>query len=397
MSGRPMLIALMAGNAAYQAEVTHTNTLVNEITDRLARTFTPKYVPAPTEAIVTRWKKDPFTRGTYSYVSPQTDPGDYDLMAKSVGNLHFAGEATCGTHPATVHGAFLSGLRVAADIVDTMAGPIAVSETLVAPAPAPAPLPAPASVPMSMPVSGAVPVGVPAHFEPTAVVPKRRGRPPKSAKRQAAPPSAGSSGPPRPFYSKGAPVVKQEPIAVDLANVPPSLPQFPKETPTAGSSYAHFSTDDSYEAAIIGTILSQIGERPIKPNRYAGVNPFLLYTKDKWEECKAWCTEQRKAAGAVDTQSGRNEVRRTLGVWWGAAAQDAKEPYLVQAQNAQDLAAAVRAEYEKKAYKWDCDAMRIRQEYVNKNPAPLSSRSALEGGFTKRKTNVSGAIALDGV
>ena len=131
-SGRPILIALMAGHAAYQAEQTDTNTLMEEVTQRLRQVFTPS-VPLPREVIVTRWKSDPFTRGTYSYVGPRTRPQDYDVMARSVGNLHFAGEATCGTHPATVHGAFLSGLRVAADVMDVMAGPINLPQPLVGP------------------------------------------------------------------------------------------------------------------------------------------------------------------------------------------------------------------------------------------------------------------------
>ena len=130
-SGRPMLIALMSGNAAHAAEVTPTKVLLEQVMGRLSRTFAPQPVPAPVEVIVTRWKKDPFTRGTYSFVAPGTEPGDYDVMARPVGNLHFAGEATCGTHPATVHGAYLSGLRAAAEVVDSLIGPVQVPEVLV--------------------------------------------------------------------------------------------------------------------------------------------------------------------------------------------------------------------------------------------------------------------------
>ena len=59
-SGRPMLIALMAGHAAYQAEETDTKTLMEEVTQRLRQVFTPS-VPEPREVIVTRWRSDPFT------------------------------------------------------------------------------------------------------------------------------------------------------------------------------------------------------------------------------------------------------------------------------------------------------------------------------------------------
>ncbi len=134
ISGRPALVALMAGNAAHDTETTDTKTLLSEIDGRLRKVFSKK-IPTPLEVIVTRWKRDPFTRGTYSYVGPKTRPEDYDTMAQSVGNLHFAGEATCGTHPATVHGAFLSGLRVAAEVMEAIAGPIRLPMPLVGPAP----------------------------------------------------------------------------------------------------------------------------------------------------------------------------------------------------------------------------------------------------------------------
>jgi hypothetical protein len=130
-SGKPTLVALMAGDAAHYAEATPNDNLIEDVTERLKKMFAPKIVPLPLETIITRWSKDPFARGSYSYVGPKTQAGDYDVMARPHGPLHFAGEATCGTHPATVHGAYLSGLRVAAEVLETMTGPINVPTPLV--------------------------------------------------------------------------------------------------------------------------------------------------------------------------------------------------------------------------------------------------------------------------
>lgn len=88
-------------------------------------------IPRPLETIITRWGKDRFARGTYSYVGAMSEPGDYNAMARPIGNLHFAGEATCGTHPATVHGAYISGLRAASEVIDAILGPIEVPTPLV--------------------------------------------------------------------------------------------------------------------------------------------------------------------------------------------------------------------------------------------------------------------------
>ncbi|KAI9866527.1 MAG: hypothetical protein M1813_001079 [Trichoglossum hirsutum] len=134
-SGRPMLVALMAGDAAHQTESDSDDDLVAEATDVLGRMFAHTHVPEPSEVIITRWGKDRFTKGSYSYVGSHARPDDYDLMAKAVGNLYFAGEATCGTHPATVHGAYLSGLRAAAEVVESILGPIKVPSPLVPPKP----------------------------------------------------------------------------------------------------------------------------------------------------------------------------------------------------------------------------------------------------------------------
>ena len=87
---------------------------------------------------MTRWKTDEWTRGSYSYVSVGSSGVDYDKMAEPVNadpagsvlpHLFFAGEHTMRNYPATVHGAFLSGLREAARIADQFVGtPYASSE-----------------------------------------------------------------------------------------------------------------------------------------------------------------------------------------------------------------------------------------------------------------------------
>lgn len=64
-------------------------------------------------------------------MAAEARPSDYDLMAQPVGNLHFAGEATCGGYPATVHGAYISGLRAASEVYESILGPIKVPEPLV--------------------------------------------------------------------------------------------------------------------------------------------------------------------------------------------------------------------------------------------------------------------------
>lgn len=114
---------------------------------------------------MTRWRADPWARGSYSFVSVGSSGSDYDLLAAPVtprpdrpssglngghsatngggggssGNgcgtgeddddskadiprLFFAGEHTIRNYPATVHGALLSGLREAGRIADYYLG-----------------------------------------------------------------------------------------------------------------------------------------------------------------------------------------------------------------------------------------------------------------------------------
>ncbi|KAI0486392.1 Sec1-like protein [Xylaria cf. heliscus] len=131
-SGIPVLLALMAGDAGFDTEHSKNDELIAEATEVLRRVFGSK-VPQPVHSIVTRWGSDRFARGSYSSAGPNMRVDDYQTMAQPVGNLFFAGEHTTNTHPATVHGAYLSGLRAASEVIDAMLGPIQVPVPLVIP------------------------------------------------------------------------------------------------------------------------------------------------------------------------------------------------------------------------------------------------------------------------
>ncbi|PON44601.1 Histone lysine-specific demethylase [Parasponia andersonii] len=116
VSGGPVLIALVAGEAAKTFECTDPSVLLDRVLSILRGIYSPKgvNVPNPIQTICTRWGSDPLSYGSYSHVRVQSSGSDYDLLAESVGNrLFFAGEATTRQYPATMHGAFLSGLREA--------------------------------------------------------------------------------------------------------------------------------------------------------------------------------------------------------------------------------------------------------------------------------------------
>src|SRR5688500_16169085 len=76
-------------------------------------------VPDPDGFVVTRWRADPFARGSYSYLAVGSSPADRRALATPVGDrLFFAGEATSVDQPATVPGAYVSGQAAAAAIAE---------------------------------------------------------------------------------------------------------------------------------------------------------------------------------------------------------------------------------------------------------------------------------------
>nr|XP_054753462.1 lysine-specific histone demethylase 1A-like [Lytechinus pictus] len=134
----PVLLALVAGEAAQIMENVSDDVIVGRCLTVLRGIFGNNAVPQPKDAVVTRWRADPWSRGSYSYVAAGSSGNDYDLMATPVTpkpivpgvppqannlpRLFFAGEHTIRNYPATVHGALLSGLREAGRIADQFLG-----------------------------------------------------------------------------------------------------------------------------------------------------------------------------------------------------------------------------------------------------------------------------------
>ena len=67
----------------------------------------------------TAWGQQEWTRGSYSCALPGGAEARAALAAPVEDRLYFAGEATIAEAFATVHGAYMSGLRVAQSIVET--------------------------------------------------------------------------------------------------------------------------------------------------------------------------------------------------------------------------------------------------------------------------------------
>ena len=113
-SGEPALMGFNVGHAARQIETLDDDATVAQAMQVLRSIFGPA-VPDPVAAQISRWGSDPYALGAYSFPAVGTDRRTRQALAGADwdGRLIFAGEAAHAEHPATVHGAYLSGQEAA--------------------------------------------------------------------------------------------------------------------------------------------------------------------------------------------------------------------------------------------------------------------------------------------
>ncbi len=117
ISGRPTLLTFAAGPFGRHVQELDDAEIVADVVAAL-RDLYGADVPEPSAHWITRWGQDRFSHGSYSYVAAGSSHHDHDALADPIGGvLHLAGEATWGTEPATVGGAYASGVRAAERIL----------------------------------------------------------------------------------------------------------------------------------------------------------------------------------------------------------------------------------------------------------------------------------------
>lgn len=110
----PLLLGFNAGAQALELEALDDAATVDAAHQALRAMFGTAF-PAPVGAQITRWSRDPFAVGSYSFNAVGTSARTRKALrgADWEGRLIFAGEATSHDHPGTVHGALMSGLYAA--------------------------------------------------------------------------------------------------------------------------------------------------------------------------------------------------------------------------------------------------------------------------------------------
>ena len=113
--GQPVLLGFNAADAAQEVERLDDRATAAAAHDALRAMFGSAF-PQPVAAQVTRWSRDPWTLGSYSFNPVGLVPGQRQALAGADwdGALWFCGEACEERYFGTAHGAVLSGRAVAA-------------------------------------------------------------------------------------------------------------------------------------------------------------------------------------------------------------------------------------------------------------------------------------------
>ena len=118
-TGQPALIGFTSGLMARQVERMSDAEILGRIFGRW-RSTRGASIPEPVALHVSHWASDPWAGGSYSFLGLGASSKDRAMLGQPVANtLFFAGEATHRDDPASVHGAWWSGLRAAQEILGT--------------------------------------------------------------------------------------------------------------------------------------------------------------------------------------------------------------------------------------------------------------------------------------
>jgi len=129
-----ILHTLISGIDAVNAENLSDDVIVDQVMIILKHLYADIEIPKPKAFLVTRWCSDNCSRGAYSFLAPGSSDQDYlslqspvcadgdslQLGCSKTMRLFFAGEHTSSHYPSLAHGAYISGLRAAREIMSNI-------------------------------------------------------------------------------------------------------------------------------------------------------------------------------------------------------------------------------------------------------------------------------------
>ncbi|XP_059057438.1 spermine oxidase [Achroia grisella] len=116
-----LLLGWVSGKEAEYMETLSMEDVGTTCTKILRKFLNDPFVPEPQRCVCTSWKKQPYTRGSYTALAVGASQSDIESIAQPLfRNVHdkkpvllFAGEHTHSSFYSTAHGAYLSGQSVA--------------------------------------------------------------------------------------------------------------------------------------------------------------------------------------------------------------------------------------------------------------------------------------------
>lgn len=112
----PVLIGLCGGTSALEFTALSDADRIELALANLRRIY-GEDLPEPKASLLTYWSLDPFSLGAYSYASAESFADDPALLGRTEGRVLFAGEAVASPATTMVHGAYLSGIAAAAELL----------------------------------------------------------------------------------------------------------------------------------------------------------------------------------------------------------------------------------------------------------------------------------------
>lgn len=120
-TGLPILMCFNRSKHALLLKKMSDDDVIKEAMKVLRRAYGSK-TPWPLKMKRSSWHSDPFAQGTLPYIPPRSSTSIYNVLARPVGRLRFAGDSTQREFNGMVLGAFLSGVREAEKLVPLLFG-----------------------------------------------------------------------------------------------------------------------------------------------------------------------------------------------------------------------------------------------------------------------------------